>query len=129
MTWFTRWTSKFNNESNVQLPLVIPSIGGAYGRKREGLRESVSGGPVPQRAHCYTELPRSQASVSRWSGSAPSTGMNPADGPAASAFLPTTAMGRYGRPEEVAAGVVCLAGPEASYITGAVLRIDGGYGA
>ncbi|MDF3335901.1 SDR family oxidoreductase [Mycolicibacterium septicum] len=57
------------------------------------------------------------------------TEMNPADGPAASTFLPTTAMGRYGRPEEIAAGVVFLASPQASYVTGAVLRIDGGYSA
>ncbi|MFI1465084.1 SDR family NAD(P)-dependent oxidoreductase [Nocardia carnea] len=57
------------------------------------------------------------------------TEMNPADSPAASIFLPTTAMGRYGTPEEIAAGVVFLAGPQASYVTGAVLRIDGGYGA
>lgn len=35
-------------------------------------------------------------------------------------------MRRFGRPEEVAAPVRFLAGPEAGYITGAVLKIDGG---
>lgn len=57
------------------------------------------------------------------------TETNPADGPAADIFLPTTALGRYGRPEEIAAGAVFLASPQASYVTGAVLRIDGGYSA
>lgn len=35
-------------------------------------------------------------------------------------------MRRFGRPEEVAAAVRFLAGPDAGYITGAVLKIDGG---
>lgn len=35
-------------------------------------------------------------------------------------------MRRFGRPEEVAAAVRFLAGAEAGYITGAVLKIDGG---
>ena len=36
-------------------------------------------------------------------------------------------MGRIGQPEEVAAAVAFLASDEASFITGAILPIDGGY--
>jgi 3-oxoacyl-[acyl-carrier protein] reductase len=37
-----------------------------------------------------------------------------------------TALGRYGRPEEVAYITCCLCAPAASYITGAVIPVDGG---
>lgn len=37
-----------------------------------------------------------------------------------------TALGRYGRPEEVAHVIVSLCAPQASYITGAVIPVDGG---
>ena len=36
-------------------------------------------------------------------------------------------MGRYGRPGELDAAVVFLASKEASYVTGAILPVDGGY--
>ncbi|RMI45181.1 3-oxoacyl-ACP reductase FabG [Streptomyces triticirhizae] len=43
-------------------------------------------------------------------------------------ILAATPIGRPGRPEEVAGIVRFLAGDEASYITGAVIPVSGGYG-
>lgn len=54
------------------------------------------------------------------------TDMNPADGEVAKLLTPMIALGRYGRPEEIAALVAFLAGPESSFITGATINIDGG---
>jgi 3-oxoacyl-[acyl-carrier protein] reductase len=54
------------------------------------------------------------------------TDLNPAAGDWASPQIANTALKRYGHVEEVAALVAFVAGPEASYITGANLTIDGG---
>jgi 3-oxoacyl-[acyl-carrier protein] reductase len=58
------------------------------------------------------------------------TDMNPAaNGEFANLQNTKTALGRYGKPEEVAAAVAFLASPSAAYITGATLNVDGGFNA
>ncbi|WP_417361552.1 SDR family oxidoreductase [Gallaecimonas pentaromativorans] len=57
------------------------------------------------------------------------TDMNPAEGPFSELMHSFMAIKRHGKPEEIAALVAFLAGPEAGYITGAQHTIDGGFGA
>jgi len=57
------------------------------------------------------------------------TEANPASGPFADTLLGLMAVKRYGHADEVAAMTAYLAGPEAGYITGASLLIDGGFAA
>lgn len=57
------------------------------------------------------------------------TEMNPDDGPFAATLKGLAALGRYGQPEDIAAAVAFLAGPDAGYVTGATLNVDGGQSA
>jgi 3-oxoacyl-[acyl-carrier protein] reductase len=54
------------------------------------------------------------------------TDLNPASGDWAEPQLAMTALKRYGHVEEVAALVAFVASPDAAYITGASLTVDGG---
>jgi 3-oxoacyl-[acyl-carrier protein] reductase len=54
------------------------------------------------------------------------TDLNPAAGDWAAPQIANTALGRYGTVDEVAALVSFVASPEAAYITGANLTVDGG---
>ena len=54
------------------------------------------------------------------------TDMNPSDGPHAEAQRARMAIPHYGRPEDIAALVAFVAGPDGGFINGAGLAIDGG---
>jgi 3-oxoacyl-[acyl-carrier protein] reductase len=55
------------------------------------------------------------------------TDMNPEVGEFADSLREVMALGRYGRPREIASVVSYLAGPEAAYVTGANWNVDGGF--
>jgi 3-oxoacyl-[acyl-carrier protein] reductase len=55
------------------------------------------------------------------------TDLNPANGPFAETMKSFMALKRYGKPDEIAGLVAYLAGPEAAFVTGASLTIDGGF--
>src|SRR5260370_18125678 len=57
------------------------------------------------------------------------TDLNPAQGPFAESIKGFLALPRYGQVDEIAAMVAYLASPEAGFVTGASLTIDGGFGA
>ena len=57
------------------------------------------------------------------------TDANPANGPMRDMLHSLMAIKRHGQPEEVAGMVAWLAGPEASFVTGAMHTIDGAFGA
>jgi 3-oxoacyl-[acyl-carrier protein] reductase len=54
------------------------------------------------------------------------TDLNPAAGDWATPQIANSALKRYGQVEDIAAMVAFVAGPEAGYITGASLTVDGG---
>ena len=55
------------------------------------------------------------------------TDMNPDGGPVSKIVGPGMAIGRYGKPEEIASVVAYLANPEAAFVTGADIVADGGF--
>jgi 3-oxoacyl-[acyl-carrier protein] reductase len=54
------------------------------------------------------------------------TDMNPANGPRAEKQRGLSALGHYGKPEDIAATVAFLSGPDAAHVTGTSITVDGG---
>ncbi|CAB1129654.1 NAD(P)-dependent oxidoreductase [Candidatus Hydrogenisulfobacillus filiaventi] len=94
-----------------------PGPAAAYGASKAGLE-----GLVP---HLAQEWGPHGIRVNAVAPGALETGLGP-EGPVAAAVAADVALGRLGRPAEVAAAIDFLLGDEASYITGQVLRVDGG---
>lgn len=75
------------------------------------------------------ELAPKQITVNNIQPGPVDTDLNSANGPLAADMLRYLAVGRYGTIDEIGALAAFLAGPEAAFITGTSVTIDGGFGA
>lgn len=111
----------------------IINIGSGYGR-RPG---PGTGAYAATKAavHAFTqawskELAARRITVNTVSPGSTDTELNPADAtlnPSAEAQRASTPLGRFGTVHEVAAVVAFLVGPEATFVTGAEIPVDGGF--
>ena len=121
--------------SIINMASVVGSIKGApnrfvYGASKAaviGMTKSVAADFVTRNIRCNAICPGTIESPSlrgRIAAQAQRSGQSPAAVEAM--FIARQPLGRLGRPEEIAAGVVYLASEEAGYITGQTLHINGG---
>ena len=85
----------------------------------QGRREDVHAGPGPRSGCARHHGQQHPAGPDRHD-------LNPAAGDWADPQIAATALKRYGHVDDIAAMVAFVAGPEAGYITGASLTVDGG---
>ena len=109
--------------------IFISSVGGAMGQAGQANYCASKAGLTGLARALARELASRSVTVNVVAPGAVETDMLSALGPEKmAAFSQMIPMGRIARAEEVAAAVAFLASPEASYITGAVLPVDGGLG-
>ncbi|MDR0626320.1 MAG: SDR family oxidoreductase [Bifidobacteriaceae bacterium] len=116
--------------SIINISSVVSSISGvpnraAYGASKAaviGLTKAVAADVIDRHVRCNAVAPGTTASPSL------DERIAAFDDPVAARrdFIARQPMGRLGRPEEIAAAVVWLAGDDSAFVTGTVVVVDGG---